>query len=89
MQGSGEAIRENEDGARVLNTENLLSHYRHIRDEGRRKRAGCQICGEGLGGVFTDIEPAKEPEKEDEVVQSAGVDEEETSTPPSDSWWDR
>lgn len=71
---------------RVFNTRALLSHNAHTKSRPGRQDDGCGFCRKGLDGV------SKEPQREEpepELDESDRDDEEGSTAPPLDDWWNR
>lgn len=80
-------LRKNAGSGRVLDPAGLRVHHAHIENGKRRDTKRCRFC---RGGVQAVTYVPKEKARENNVVQSDGVDEEGAAPSPfSDEWMER
>lgn len=90
MSGQSAQPGEVQDRVWVLDAEVLISHNKHIQDDGRAGSARCRFCSRGLEGVLKENTggPGQAQDRPG-VVSGVGADPKKTDSPPLPSWWDR
>ncbi len=83
VQSKPEGVREDDGPVWIINARALLFHHRHLQAGARRSKR-CQVCRQGMAGLFTQVEAPSSGE-EPGVVESGGSDTKGAAASASDS----